>query len=74
MTQKKIISSLAMALFSTIFVGGIFYLTDNRFGASDEDKMFSWGFVLIYFVGMFIGSLFMNQMMQFFKNLFVKKK
>ena len=63
-----------MALFSTVFVGGIFYLTDNRFGTSDEDKMFSWGFVLIYFVGMFIAHLFMNQMMQFFKNLFVKKK
>ena len=63
-----------MALFSTVFVGGIFYLTDNRFGTSDEDKMFSWGFVLIYFVGMFIGGLFMNDIMCFFKNLFRNKK
>lgn len=67
MTQKKIISSFAVALFSTIFVGGIFYLTDNRFKTAEDDKMFSWGFVIIYFSGMFIVSLFMDKLRQLFK-------
>ncbi len=67
MTQKKIISSFAVALFSTIFVGEIFYLTDNRFKTAEDDKMFSWGFVIIYFSGMFIVSLFMDKLRQLFK-------
>ncbi|CAD7802602.1 hypothetical protein CHRY9390_00952 [Chryseobacterium aquaeductus] len=75
MKQKKIISSFAIAMFSTIFVGGIFYLSDKRLSAfSQEDKMFSWGFVIFYFVAMCIGHLFMEDMTIFFKNLFAKKK
>ena len=67
MTQKKILSAFAVALFSTIFVGGIFYLTDNRFKTMEDDKMFSWGFVVIYFSGMFIVSLFSDRLMKLFK-------
>ncbi|KQT21833.1 hypothetical protein ASG31_00355 [Chryseobacterium sp. Leaf404] len=67
MTQKKIISSFAVALFSTIFVGGIFYLTDNRFKTAEDERMFSWGFVIIYFSGMFTVSLFADKLMGFFK-------
>lgn len=68
MTQKKILSAFAVALFSTIFVGGIFYLTDSRFKTTEDDKMFSWGFVVIYFSGMFIVSLFSDRLMRLFKN------
>ncbi|WP_312902156.1 hypothetical protein [Chryseobacterium taichungense] len=66
-TKKKLISSFTVALFSTIFVGGIFYLTDTRFRATDGDKMFSWGFVIIYFSAMLISHLFMDRLMIFFK-------
>ncbi|WP_129535006.1 hypothetical protein [Chryseobacterium sp. 3008163] len=75
MKQRKIISSFAISMFSTIFVGGIFYLSDKRLSAfSQEDKMFSWGFVIFYFVAMFIGHLFMEDMTRFFNSLFAKKK
>lgn len=67
MVKKKLISSLAVAFFSTIFIGGIFYLTDARFKETDDDKMFSWGFVIIYFSVMFISRLFMDRLMIFFK-------
>ena len=67
MTQKKILSAFAVALFSTVFVGGIFYLTDNRFKTTEDDKMFSWGFVVIYFSGMFIVNLFSERLMKLFK-------
>lgn len=67
MIKKKLISSFTVALFSTIFVGGIFHLTDTRFRAADGDKMFSWGFVIIYFSVMFISRLFMDRLMIFFK-------
>lgn len=74
MTRKKIISSFAIALFSALFVGGIFYLSDRRFADdSNHERMFSWGFVVIYFVTMFLGHLFMNQIMQFFENIFRRK-
>ena len=74
MIQNKVISSFAIAMFSTIFVGGIFYLGDRRFiNDSNHEKMFSWGFVVFYFVAMFFGHLFMNQIASFFKNLFEKK-
>ncbi|SDH96372.1 hypothetical protein [Flavobacterium sp. B17] len=66
MVKKKLISSFAVAFFSTIFVGGIFYLTDARFKTTD-DKMFSWGFVIIYFLAMFMSRLFIDKLMNFFR-------
>jgi hypothetical protein len=68
MIKNKLISSFAVAFFSTVFVGGIFYLTDARFKTID-DKMFSWGFVIIYFSAMFVSCLFMDKLMIFFKRL-----
>ncbi|KQR93758.1 hypothetical protein ASG01_07800 [Chryseobacterium sp. Leaf180] len=74
MTKNKIISSFAIAVFSTFFVGGIFYLTDLRFtNETTHERMFSWGFVTIYFIGIFIGHLFMDQIVNFFKNIFTNK-
>lgn len=67
MIKKKLVSSFTVALFSTIFVGGIFYLTDTRFRTTDGDKMFTWGFVIIYFSAMFISNFFMDRLMDFFK-------
>ncbi len=67
MIKKKLISSFTVAFFSTIFVGGIFYLTDIRFKAIADDKMFSWGFVIVYFLAMFMSHLFMDKLMNFFK-------
>lgn len=71
MIKKKLISSFAVAFFSTIFVGGIFYLTDARFKTTDN-KMFSWGFVIIYFSAMFLSRLFMDKLMNFFKKTYRK--
>lgn len=72
MVKKKLISSFAVAFFSTVFVGGIFYLTDARFKQTDDDKMFSWGFVIIYFSVMFMSHLFTDKLMNFLKRLIEK--
>lgn len=72
MVKKKLISSLAVAFFSTIFIGGIFYLTDARFKETDDDKMFSWVFVIIYFSVMFMNHLFTDKLMNFLKRLIEK--
>lgn len=67
MIKKKLISSFAVAFFSTIFVGGIFYLSDTRFKPTDDDEMFSWGFIMIYFSSMFVSSFFMERLISIFK-------
>lgn len=72
MIKKKLISSFIVAFFSTIFIGGIFYLTDTLFKPIDGDKMFSWGFVIIYFLAMFISNFFMDKLIIFFKRLIQK--
>lgn len=67
--MKRIISSLVSAGISTVIISIIFYLMDYK---SNEYTMFSWAFVIIYFLLMFVASLLKDDFDRFWKRMFKK--